>query len=194
VVQAGYEGQNIGDLRITLDKDQMVRNVKGNVFDLDDTFSDQQADIEALLQGYSGCLEEYKDELLDIEQETPETGSYYTGYGVCQQCHPDQTSHWQSTKHAEAFDVLIQRGQDYNPECIPCHTTGFTYSGGFIMPGITSEMEGVQCEMCHGAGGDHANSESVPYGITSQSACLPCHTEERSPQFDYPTDYLTIMH
>jgi len=194
LVQAGYEGQTIGNVTLTLGKDNRIRTAEGTVITLDDTIDDNQPDVQALLNAYYTCLEEHKEALLNDEQIDPVEGDYYTGYAACRNCHRQQTDQWLSTAHARAFTTLTARSQDYNPECIPCHTTGFSYTGGFIMPDLTSEMEGVQCEMCHGAGGEHANSESVPYGTTSQATCMLCHTPERSPQFDYPTDYLTIIH
>ena len=194
VVQAGYEGQTIGNVTLTLGKDNQIRTAEATVITLDATIDDNQPDVQALLNDYYTCLEEQKEALFTDEQKDPVVGGFFTGYGACRNCHPQQTDQWLSTAHARAFSALNQRSQDYNPECIPCHTTGFSYTGGFIMPDLTSEMEGVQCEMCHGAGGDHAHNESVPLGIISQDICTTCHTPERSPQFDYPTDYLTIIH
>ena len=194
LVQAGYEGQTIGNITLTLGKDNRIRTAEGTVITLDDTIDDNQPDVQALLNDYYACLEEHKETLLNDEQKDPVEGGFYTGYAACRICHREQTDQWLSTAHARAFTALTQRSQDYNPECIPCHTTGFSYTGGFIMPDLTSEMEGVQCEMCHGAGGDHAQNESVPLGITSESTCTPCHTSERSPQFDYPTYYRAIQH
>jgi hypothetical protein len=180
VVQAGYEGQNIGNLTLTLGKDHRIRTAEGTLITLDDTIDDNQPDVQSVLNDYFTCLEEQKD--------------FFTGYAACRNCHRQQTDQWLSTAHARAFTALTLESQDYNPECIPCHTTGFSYTGGFIMPDLTAEMGGVQCEMCHGAGGDHATTESVPYGLTSPATCLPCHTPERSPQFDYDTYHSAIEH
>ena len=192
LVQAGYEGQTIGNVTLTLGKDHRIRTAEGTVITLDDTIDDNQPDVQALLNEYYTCLEEHKEALLNDEQIDPVEGGYYTGYAACRNCHRQQTDQWLSTAHARAFTTLTARSQDYNPECIPCHTTGFSYTGGFIMPDLTSEMEGVQCEMCHGAGGDHVQNESVPLGITPQDICTTCHTSERSPQFDL-NDYLQII-
>ena len=194
VVQAGYEGQNIGNLTLTLGKDNQIRTAEGTLITLDDTIDDNQPDVQSVLNAYYTCLEEQKEALLNKEQKDPVEGGFFTGYAACRNCHRQQTDQWLSTAHARAFTALTLESQDYNPECIPCHTTGFSYTGGFIMPDLTPEMEGVQCVMCHGAGGDHATTENVPYGPTSPATCLPCHTPERSPQFDYPTDYLKIIH
>jgi len=194
VVQGGYEGQTIGNLTLTLGKDNQIQTAEGTVITLDDTIDDDQPDVQALLDDYYTCLEEQKEALLNGEQEDPVEGGYYTGYAACRNCHPQQADQWLSTTHASAFTALTLESQDYNPECIPCHTTGFSYTGGFIMPDLTFQMGGVQCEMCHGAGGDHVTNESVPLGINPEDICTTCHTPERSPQFDLTEYYNIIKH
>ena len=192
LVKAGSQGMYVGNLVLTLNNNQII-SAKGIIITLDEDIYEDEG-LLLLMDEYHDRLEEYKDELLDIEQESPDEGWYYTGYTTCKSCHPGQTDHWRDTDHAKAFTSLTKLSQDYNPECIPCHTTGLRYTGGFIMPDLTAAMEGVQCEMCHGAGGEHSETENVPYGITSQSTCTKCHTPEKSPQFDYSTDYLQIRH
>jgi hypothetical protein len=71
---------------------------------------------------------------------------------------------------------------------------GFGYTGGFTIPGETPEMEDVQCETCHGAGGEHAETGKITFGAVSEAACLKCHTENNSPEFDYITYYPAIEH
>lgn len=193
LVKVAPQGVEIGSLVLTLDGNNAIRGVRGNIISLTDDFPPDAFLLEPV-DAYHACLEDYKDELLGSEQKDPDAGGYFTGYAVCESCHAAQTDHWLGTDHAGAFDELVAKNQDYNPECIPCHTTGFGYTGGFIMPGLTSEMEGVQCEMCHGAGGEHLEDQSLPYGVVSQDKCLTCHTEERSPQFDYGSAYLAIRH
>lgn len=193
VVKVAPQGVEIGNLVLTLDGNNAIRGVRGTIVSLTDDFPPDDALLEPV-DAYHACLEDYKDELLDIEQKNPDAGGYFTGYAVCESCHASQADHWLGTEHAGAFEKLVAKNQDYNPECIPCHTSGFGYTGGFIMPGLTAEMEGVQCEMCHGAGGEHLEDQSLPYGGVSQDTCLPCHTEERSPQFDYESAYSSIRH
>ena len=195
LLQSGSEGQHIGNLVLGLDKDNRIQSAEGKIVPLDAETGDEQLDMHALLDNYYLCLEDYKDILLDFEPNDPEVGGSYTGYALCMQCHPEQTDQWLATSHAEAFESLRDRSQDYNPECVPCHTTGFGYLGGFIMPGLTSEMEGVQCEMCHGAGFDHSQQNAVPYGVISEATCIDnCHTPEQSPDFDYAIYYQSIAH
>jgi hypothetical protein len=84
--------------------------------------------------------------------------------------------------------------QDYNPECVSCHVTGFGYIGGFLRPDHTPEMTGVQCEMCHVAGAEHAAYPQPGFGQISPLACINCHTSDKSPNFDYVTYYTRVAH
>ena len=195
IVQPGPEGQHIGNLVIGLDQNNRIKTADNRIVALDGSISDQQDDIQTVLDSYFACLESFKDVLLDIDPTNPPEGGSYTGYSVCRQCHPDQHDQWNTTSHAEAFASLKGRSQDYNPECIPCHTTGFGYTGGFVMPDLTSEMSGVQCEMCHGPGAEHSENPILPLKTITEETCTKsCHTIEQSPEFDYPAYYLIVNH
>ena len=195
IVKPGPEGQHIGKLLIGLDHNNQLKNVENRIVPLDGSISEQQEDIQAVLDGYYACLESFKDILLDIDQTNPPEGGSYTGYSVCRQCHPDQHEQWDTTAHAEGFASLKERSQDYNPECIPCHTTGFGYTGGFETPDLTSEMEGVQCEMCHGAGAEHSENPSLPLTTITEKTCTEiCHTIDQSPEFDYGAYKDRVLH
>ena len=87
LVQAGFEGQHIGSLNLSLDKDNLIRSAEGLVVELDATIGEGPEDILALLNNYYACLEEFKDTLLDIVPIDPPVGGSYTGYAVCRQCH-----------------------------------------------------------------------------------------------------------
>ncbi|RKY20859.1 MAG: hypothetical protein DRQ55_06310 [Planctomycetota bacterium] len=65
-------------------------------------------------------------------------------------------------------------------DCGSCHTTGFSPEGNQDgLEGIhgTWQFEGIQCEECHGAGGDHINAPSSANIILDDSAaaCGACH-------------------
>lgn len=195
IVQPGPEGQHIGNLAIGLDQNKRIKNIDNRIVALDDSISDQQEDIQSILDSYFACLESFKDILLDIDPTDPPDGGSYTGYAVCANCHDVEYDQWNTTAHADAFASLKGRSQDYNPECIPCHTTGFSYTGGFVMPDTTSEMVGVQCEMCHGAGAEHSVNPTLPLKTITEETCTEsCHTIEQSPEFDYPAYYLRVTH
>lgn len=114
--------------------------------------------------------------------------TYITADG-CKGCHEKQYQFWKSTKHAMAYQTLKALKKNMDPECIPCHTTGFGKTGGFTSPSNVGNLKGVQCESCHEnstqhgkAGGRKEVKRAVPEII-----CRECHTPERSPDFDYNT-------
>ncbi len=193
IVKAGYEGKTVGNLVLRFDQNNNLYDAVGSSVLLNYFYS-EDLEVQALMDEYSLRLEASKDELLNLPQVDPPSGGYYAGYSTCELCHSVQTDQWANTSHAAAFFSLTVRGQEYNSECFSCHTNGFGYTGGFVMSDTTPEMEGVQCEMCHGAGGDHSVWPGTPFGQTSESTCLSCHTPERSPNFVYATYYPRVIH
>jgi tetratricopeptide (TPR) repeat protein len=94
----------------------------------------------------------------------------FVGVTECKKCHFQQWKSWQTTRMAQALDLLkpgeraeakAARGldpqTDYGSEtrCLPCHTTGFGHAGGYqpsATQGFSRPAEGVSCESCHGPG------------------------------------------
>ena len=93
----------------------------------------------------------------------------------CHGCHSETIDQWATTGHAMAYQTLVDGGNENNPYCLHCHTTGWDApvafgdtvltagngadNSGFddFWPGETAEdmsrmaaLEGVQCEACHG--------------------------------------------
>jgi len=111
---------------------------------------DTQAEDKAVFVGAEGCL-----------------------------CHADPVhKSWQQTRHARAFDLLKVSGQEKNEKCLPCHTTGYG-KGGYGAPGVTANLEGVQCEECHGPAGEHvATMDKTKVNRTPSGAvCARCHQD-----------------
>ena len=102
----------------------------------------------------------------------------YAGAEGCL-CHADPVqSGWQKSKHARAFQLLKLAGQEKNDKCLPCHTTGYG-RGGYGTAGVTVNLEGVQCEECHGPAGDHAGTMDKAKVTRTPSAlvCARCHLD-----------------
>lgn len=112
----------------------------------------------------------------------------YVGAARCSQCHGNIHTNWSQTLHAKALESLEAIGQGTNVECLSCHTVGFGEEGGFVSRAVTNALAGVQCESCHGPGGEHANNvadENLrPKIDISAAVCGKCHTGENQPQFD----------
>ncbi len=112
----------------------------------------------------------------------------YAGSQRCEECH-GQIHDWQAgTEHAQAFQTLVRIGQQTNPTCLPCHTVGYGLPTGFVSAAKTPQLEGVQCENCHGPGARHAaNPEDPvtrPQVELASELCGGCHTGARQPQYD----------
>jgi hypothetical protein len=156
-------------------------------------------------------------------QEKEESPAYsYVGTKGCKKCHIKQFKSWNATKMAKAYDILkpgeraeakakagLDPQKDYtkDPECLPCHTTGYGEPGGFVSLEESPQLVGVSCEMCHGAGSEYVKeqymhlknknyklAEVVKVGliapVTGDRCTEVCHNE-KSPFFnkDEPFDF-----
>lgn len=75
---------------------------------------------------------------------------------------------------------FYEKGTKKKYDCGPCHTTGYKKEGNHEgLEGVvgTWAAPGVQCEACHGPGGEHAkNGDKALIKIdTSAASCGACH-------------------
>lgn len=118
----------------------------------------------------------------------------FAGATACKTCHEEAYNIWSKTRHATAFATLQKTGQESDPECISCHTTGATRRGGFTSVKDTPDLTDVQCEACHGGGASHAAKPAAGFGAVSEDLCRSCHTEAYNPDFDYEQMLEPIQH
>ena len=96
-------------------------------------------------------------------------GADYVGVKKCKMCHIKQFKSWEKTSMATSFENLkagmkadakkkagLDPEKDYTTDanCLVCHTTGYGKPGGFTSIEATPKLINVQCESCHGPGGD----------------------------------------
>lgn len=147
----------------------------------------------------------------------PQAETQYVGAKRCRPCHLPQFNSWQKTKMSQAFELLkpgvradakraknLDADKDYthDSKCLPCHVTGYGQPGGFESVETTPALVGVQCEVCHGAGGgymkpnlmslrnkNYKRADVVAAGLTipDEETCRTCHNPESS--FYKPFDY-----
>ena len=86
----------------------------------------------------------------------------YAGGSTCAECHQVIHNSQMNTAHADAFQALKNLGQQTNPNCLPCHTVGYSLPSGFVSEQQTPQLEGVQCESCHGPAAYHRASPYAP--------------------------------
>jgi hypothetical protein len=114
----------------------------------------------------------------------------YVGMDACADCHSDAVEFWKKTVHGHAWKTLVDRGQQFDYECINCHVTGWDKPGGSNLE-HNDKLRDVQCETCHGPGSIHVakGGEEKPAAIRRappEDLCASqCHTHEHSDTFQH---------
>ncbi|MGH9869463.1 MAG: multiheme c-type cytochrome [Candidatus Polarisedimenticolia bacterium] len=113
---------------------------------------------------------------------------------ACQSCHGEAYRVYENSAHAHAFQTLREAKQDYNPECVSCHVTGFHEPEGFVDAHETPGLMNVQCEACHGNAAEHIRDPQKEFGAVPPRRCFGCHTKENSPDFVFYKYWNQIKH
>jgi hypothetical protein len=114
----------------------------------------------------------------------------YVGDDACADCHEDAVEFWKKTRHAGAWKTLVDRGQQFDYDCIGCHVTGWAEKGGANLA-FNEPLRDVQCETCHGPASIHLAKlgEEKPVSVKRappEALCLTqCHTKEHSDTFEW---------
>ncbi len=112
----------------------------------------------------------------------------YVGGEGCEDCHGEAAEFWKTTRHAQAWETLVERGQEFDHDCIGCHVTGWMQPGGANL-GFNDKLRDVQCETCHGPGSIHVakGGEEKPFAVhrgpATELCATQCHTKEHSDTF-----------
>lgn len=115
--------------------------------------------------------------------DDPDCGSEYVGLAACRQCHPGRHRAWLGTRHARAYQTLVDRKRQFDAECVVCHAVAFECKEDAIDWKALEGFTNVQCEACHGPGSLHVQSqggEKLLSGRRTLVSCRRCHTAERS--------------
>jgi 2',3'-cyclic-nucleotide 2'-phosphodiesterase (5'-nucleotidase family) len=113
----------------------------------------------------------------------------FVGWRQCRECHGAQVANWQKTGHAASFQALLEKKQQFNLDCLPCHVTGVAPNDPAAAIGRPKDLQMVGCESCHGAGGRHSdNPASSKLTPITEKICLNCHRPEHDESFDFARD------
>lgn len=128
----------------------------------------------------------------------------YVGSQACATCHADAYGIWSKSLHSHAFETLVARNSDADPNCIRCHVVGFGERGGYMRSmGTSGKLTGVGCESCHGPAREHVrvHSETLPGEAVlvkmrpvGQGQCIQCHYGEFSRPFKWDEFWPPIAH
>ncbi len=129
-----------------------------------------------------------------LEKEVLAGTNKFIGSESCKACHSEQFEQYETTRHAHAFDTLLQKKRDHVPDCVQCHSIGFGYDSGYEIVSRQKHLQDVGCESCHGPGLEHFRNPKKDniYREVSEARCQACHDAENSPNFNYQA-YLPMV-
>ena len=119
-------------------------------------------------------------------------GPAYVGAEKCAECHPDQfEAFMKNSKKAKSYASIQRMAGKLTPDdlraCYGCHTTGYGKPGGFLSEQDTPHLKNTGCEVCHGPGSLHTESEDPEDLIVAINVedCMTCHNSERVSAFGF---------
>ncbi|MBX3413661.1 MAG: hypothetical protein KF708_13300 [Pirellulales bacterium] len=139
----------------------------------------------------------------------------------CAECHTKAHAVWSKSAHAHATDTLAKLNppRQFDPECISCHSTGwspqdyFPYTSGFDSLETTPLLAGNSCENCHGPGAAHVAAEKakgaqrnlarrdslrtemrLTKATAAEHVCGTCHDVDNSPNFKFEAYWPKVEH
>lgn len=116
----------------------------------------------------------------------------FVGTKACVDCHQEQYDNFKKySKKAHSFLSIKKMekkltSQEYT-ECFQCHTTGYGRPGGFVSESQTPDLKNPGCEVCHGPGSVHVETEDPDDIITevTMDNCVRCHDNDRIAEFKF---------
>jgi hypothetical protein len=122
------------------------------------------------------------------------SGGRIAGSDACRDCHAAEHREWTQSRHASAWETLVEKGFHVDPYCQHCHTTGYGRPGGFQSVRQSAPLGGVGCESCHGPAAEHVSDAKIRTPWNAHDRCLDCHDHENSPHFDFAVYWKKIYH
>lgn len=210
VLSATRQGKFLAVLSISPARKNAAKNntteIRGAIVELDERFEDDSAQLENVRTFYA----ELKRRDL-LPKDTPFVDPVFAagiepiftserdtvvGSKSCQSCHEDEHRVWKTSRHAAAWQSLVRREAQYDPDCQRCHVTGYGWPGGFESVSKSMERLEVGCESCHGGSSEHCRQTSLKTSLATRAKdqCLRCHDAENSPRFDFDEYWPKIRH
>lgn len=192
LVSPGAMGRFVEKVTIDLGAEGRPREIRCEAIPMDSSAGESER-MKAILSDYQDRLE--LERVLEDRRQGPHPAGKYLGSEGCRDCHQLEYEVWQETRHAHAYDILVEKGHAWDPECAECHSTGFAYESGFVSPRLTPSLDGVGCEACHGPAEAHAVQNGVvKTEPVDAPRCRTCHTPTQTPHFDFESFFEKIKH
>ncbi|GJM45211.1 MAG: hypothetical protein DHS20C21_20530 [Gemmatimonadota bacterium] len=192
---AATRGQSMGLARLLLPKGDAPLRMAGDEIVLSRDVP-EDPDVEAVVSEFMKNLNASlagRGRAAATSRTSPD-GHYFVGAKSCGECHEREYERWLETPHSIAFDTLILAESESLPECYSCHVTGHNDAAGYD-PSVdrATQLVNVQCEVCHDKGSRHARDGTYGDSLL-MNACVTCHNQENSPDFDPELYWLMMEH
>lgn len=139
-----------------------------------------------------------KNSELELLRKTKENTAPLS-HKSCVDCHQEAVANWRLSPHAQSYQTLQDKNQQYNLRCLPCHVTGPDNSAKHHSKDtllgkpdsrllrLDADMLAISCIACHPGAWRHAesNGEQRYLENVSKELCISCHTSERNPEFNF---------
>jgi hypothetical protein len=196
VIRGGNRGQHVAWADLDVDPKGEIAEFGGRSVPLDNAAAVKNAQVQTLVNEMKAEVERLQKEdrlLHQTEFKNQQSVDRFLGAEACARCHEPEFEQWKQTRHAHAWDTLVQAGMDTNDECVSCHVTGQGKPTGFESVRMKPDLTNVQCESCHEMGTLHAVGGSGKTKVT-KDACVGCHDAANSPKFDAGAYMAKIKH
>ncbi|MDB6149183.1 MAG: cytochrome [Chthoniobacter sp.] len=199
------QSRALGTLGVTLAAPSRVTPVRGEVVLVSDQIS-QDDEIAALAATYRDEIRRTAlaiDDPATLQQDMVpgvKARAAYAGSASCVACHPSAGKVWQDSSHGHAWQTLVARKADADPNCIGCHSVGFGTPSGYRREFGAAKLTNVGCESCHGPGSQHVAERQAGGAMTTHfrpigaGDCQKCHHGEFSRPFDWDSFWPAVRH
>ena len=199
------ESKALGQLELTLEAPGMATVVSGEVLLVHDHI-EEDAQIARLATQYRDEIRKTKLALDDPAHANADSvpgvrsTPAYSGSESCTTCHAEAAGVWKKSGHAHAFQTLVNRGADADPNCIGCHAVGFEKPGGYRREYGAKKLTDVGCESCHGPASRHieritaGDMEGARMRKVGAADCMKCHHGEFSRPFVWEEFWPRVRH
>jgi 2',3'-cyclic-nucleotide 2'-phosphodiesterase (5'-nucleotidase family) len=196
----GEQGQYMGRTILSLTPAKKSASGINETFMLSPEVGERQ-DILALVKSFE---DNFNDMLRKREKEKAaaqatqsssgdQAVDHFVGTELCARCHQAEFEQWKTTKHAKAWQTLVDIKKESTPDCVPCHVVGYKKPGGFQVADDATKLGNVGCENCHGMGTSHEAYPTQAQRIT-EATCQQCHTSNTSPNFSFAVFQPHVVH
>ena len=199
LLAANNEGKYVGQLDLVLSAGNEIEDAVVTVHALDDNapeIEDLRKKVDAFKESNGETVVAQAEPFVHNRGQG-EKAEHFLGVHNCARCHVDAAKNYARSSHAQAFNTLMAKGQERNPECVSCHVVGFDWVNGYDQvadPGVPGResLKNVQCEACHGYGTEHDRGGT--WLAEARDSCELCHDQANSPDFSYETYWAKIAH